>query len=454
LSENKNIVIIGCGAAGGTAAQFARKTNRKNSISIIEKSKYPQYSKCGLPYVISGKISGYANLIEYSEEWFKRAGIDLFLGIEVENIDINNKRVVFKKDESLVEKPYDSLILATGAKPIIPPIKNIFTNKGLIKNVFTLRTIDDAKKISASIEKGKKATIIGGGLIGLEMAEALFIRKMNVTVVEALPQVLPNTLDLEMSKMVLNELTKNIRVFTNHMAIRAENRNDSVERIIIKNNETSEENEIETDLLLIATGQKPDTTLAKNVGCKLNKKGYVIVNNKCETSLKNMYAVGDCTEYKDFVTKKPVQIGLGSIAVRQGITAGINACGREHLLTDGVLQTCTSKIFNLEIAAAGFCSDEQFSGRFSGLSLPPYFPGGKPITVKIFTNKKGRILGAQTVGDNAAQRINTIATAILGELDIETFRKMETAYAPPIAPTLDAVTLAGDVISMKLSRKR
>lgn len=454
MNENKKIIIIGCGAAGGTAAQFARKTDRKCSISVIEKGKYPQYSKCGLPFAISGKITNFLNLIEFSEDWFKKAGIDLFLENIVEKIDIKNKKVTFKKDKSVIEKPYDSLVFATGAKPCIPPIKNIIINDKLIKNVYTLRTIDDAKNISLSIEKGKNATIIGAGLIGLEMAETLFKREMKVTVIEALPQILPNTLDLEMSKIVLNELIKKIMIFTNHIAIKADNKNEKIEKVIIKNNENSEEKEIKTDLLIIATGLKPDTTLAKDIGCKLNKKGYIIVDNKCETSLKDIYAVGDCTEYKDFVTKKPVQIGLGSIAVRQGITAGVNAAEGNYFLMDGVLQTCTSEFFSLEIAAVGFCSNELISGKFNGSSLPSYFPGGKPITVKIFTNEKGIIKGAQTVGDNAAQRINTIATAILGGLDIETFRKLETAYAPPIAPTLDAVTLAGDIISMKLSRKR
>ncbi|UCF50750.1 MAG: FAD-dependent oxidoreductase, partial [Thermoplasmatales archaeon] len=158
---NKDIVIIGCGAAGGTAAQFARKTDRKSSITIIEKDKYPQYSKCGLPYAISGKIPNFDNLIEFSAEWFKNAKIDLFLETTVEKIDKDNQIVISKKGNEIIEKSYSSLILATGAKPLIPPIKNIMKNDGLIKGVFTLRTMDDARRISSSIKKGKNAAIVG-----------------------------------------------------------------------------------------------------------------------------------------------------------------------------------------------------------------------------------------------------------------------------------------------------
>jgi NADH oxidase (H2O2-forming) len=212
--------------------------------------------------------------------------------------------------------------------------------------------------------------------------------------------------------------------------------------------------------LIIATGSKPNISLAKDAGCKIGETGGIIVNEKSETRLKNIYAVGDCTEYLDFVTKKPVPIGLGSIAVRQGIAAGINAAGGDYKLPNGVLQTRTSEFFGFEIAAVGPINDlmkdmSVVSGKFNGSSLPDYFPGGKPISLKVTVDEKtGRILSAQAVGDNAAQRINTFACAILSGIDVETFRKLETAYAPPIAPTLDTVTLVCDIVSKKLSRKR
>jgi NADH oxidase (H2O2-forming) len=453
LSEAGDIAIIGCGAGGGTAAQFARKTDRKSSIIIFEKEKYPQYSKCGLPHAISGTIANIKDLIEFSEDWFKKANIDLLLETTVEKINPKNKTIIAKKENTSIEKSYDKLIIATGAKPSIPPIKNISQNDKLISGVYTLRTIDDAQNISLSAVNGKNATIIGAGLIGLELAESLYKKKMNVTTVEALPYILANTLDQDMSQIVYDEIPKNVSILTDHIATRVESESGKIKKVFVNDNKTYSEKEFKTDLMVIATGLKPETSLAKKVGCKLSEKGYIIVNEKCETSVKDVYAIGDCTEFKDFVTKKPTPIGLGSIAVRQGISAGINAAGGSFTLLDGVLQTCTSEFFGMEIAAVGSSDKNLIYGKFNGSSLPDYFPCGKPITIKVFSNKDGKILGAQAVGDNAAQRINTIATAILGGLDIETFRKLETAYAPPIAPTLDAVTLACDIISMKLNRK-
>jgi len=455
--SNNDIIIIGCGAAGGTAAQFARKTDRKSQITIFEKGKYPQYSKCGLPYAISGKIPKLENLIEFSEEWFKKSNIDLLLETTVEKIDIENKIVIAKKGKAIIEKPYCSLIIATGASPLIPPIKNVFENDKLIENIFTLRTIDDARNIIASIKNGKNATIIGAGLIGLEMADSLSDKGMNVTVVEALPNILQNTLNKDMSKIVLNNIETKVKILTNHIATSIENKSGKVSKVSIKNQETGEEKNIETDLLIISAGLKPNISLAKDAGCNIGKTGHIIVNRKCETSVKNIYAIGDCTEFYDIITKNPVPIGLGSIAVRQGIASGVNAAGGNYELPDGLLQTCTSEFFGMEIASVGpnFIKLPVVSGKYNGMSLPHYFPGGKPISVKVFVEEKtGKIIAAQAVGKNAAKRIDTFACAILGDMNVETLKKLETAYAPPIAPTLDAETLACDIVSLKLSRKR
>lgn len=457
MNQDKDIVIIGCGAAGGTAAQFARKTDRKSSITVFEKGKYSQYSKCGLPYAISGEITNFNDLIEFSAEWFKNAKIDLLLDTTVEKIDLNNMIVIGKKGNIVIEKSYSSLIIATGAKPSIPPIKNLRENDVLTGGVFVLRTMDNARKISSSIVKGKNATIIGAGLIGLEMADSLHEKGMDVAVVETLPYILQNTLDEDMSNIVFKKISEKVKVFTNHIATGVESKSGKINEVLIKNNETGEEKSIETDLLVIATGLKPNISLAKDAGCEIGQTGYITVNRKCETSKKNIYAIGDCTEFYDFVTKKPIPIGLGSIAVRQGIAAGINAAGGDYTSPDGVLQTCTSEFFGMEIAAVGPSVEglPVVSGKFKGFSLPHYFPGGKQVSVKVFIDEKtGKIIAAQAIGDRAAQRVDTFACAILGGMDVETFRKLETAYAPPIAPTLEPETLACDVVSMKLNRKR
>jgi len=451
LNQDREIVIIGCGAGGGTAAQFARKTDRKAKITIFEKGKYPQYSRCGLPYAISGKIPKIFDLVEFSEEWFKKANIDLLLNTTVEKIDIKNKKIFAKN----IEKSFDSLIICTGSKPFLPPIKNID-----VKGVFVLKTIDDAKKIQSHAMNSKKATIIGAGMIGLEMADNLYNKGLKITVVEALPNILANNLDEDMAKLVADSIPTSITVYTNHLATQTIDKNGKVTGVAIKDKATGKEKIVETDMLIIAAGTKPEVELAKQIGCKIGSTGGIVVNNRSETSIKDVYAVGDCTEFIDFVNARPTLIGLGSVAVRQGIASGTNAAGGEYNLPKGALNTSTSEFFGVEIASVGptTANLEDFtvvSARFNGYSLPEYYPGGQPISIKIMVDRyTGMIMASQAVGDKAAQRINTFATAILGEMDIETLRKLETAYAPPIAPTLDAVTLVCDMVSMKLSRKK
>jgi NADH oxidase (H2O2-forming) len=464
MVNTNDIVIIGCGAGGATAAQFAKKTDRKAKVTLFESSPFPQYSKCGIPYAISGEIPKIMDLIEFSEEWFQKARIDLFLNTTVTEIDSEKKIITAeKKDGNILKKQYTSLIIATGANPSLPPIKNIFKDdsKTLKKNIFTVRTIPDAKKISAAAQTGKKATVVGAGLIGLEMADTLTKKGLKVTIVEALPTILTNILDEDMSKPILGTIKESAKIHLNTFATEIKtNGEGKLEAVISKQKDKEEQQEIPTDLLIIAAGIRPETTLAEQAGCNIGSTKAIVVNELSRTSKPDIYAVGDCTEYKEFVTESPVPIGLGSIAVRQGIAAGVNAAGGSYSLPKGVLQTATSEFFSTEIGSVGPSDQtrenlETVSAKHKGLTKPEYFPGGKPITMKTIVDvKTGKVIAAQAVGENAAQRVNTYATAILSELHIDTFKKLETAYAPPIAPTLDVVTLAADIASIKWHRKK
>lgn len=463
-SQENDIVIIGCGAGGATAAQFAKKTDRKAQVTIFESSAFPQYSKCGIPYAISGEIPKIMDLIEFSEDWFQKARIDLHLNTTVTDIDAEKKIITAEqKNGSILKKQYTSLIIATGANPALPPIEGICEqdSQTLKNNIFTVRTIPDAKKISNAISTAKNAVVVGAGLIGLEMADNLHKKGLNVTIVEALPSILTNILDEDMSKLVLEKIQEKVTIHLNTFATEVNsNENGDVVSVVIKDKKQDEQKEIPTDLLIIAAGIKAETILAKQVGCTIGDTGAIKVDERSKTSKEEVYAVGDCTEFIDFVTQKPVPIGLGSIAVRQGIAAGINAAGGEYRLPKGVLQTATSEFFDIEIGTVGPSKQtrsevDAISGKYSGLSKPEYFPGGKPITMKATVETdSGKIIGAQAVGENAAQRVNTYAAAILSETRIDMFKKMETAYAPPIAPTLDVVTLVADVTSMKWHRKK
>ncbi len=460
MTKPRQIVIIGCGAGGGTTAQFARKADRSASVIVFEKGSYTQYSKCGLPYAIAGIVPNFEDLIEFSEEWFAKEHIDVRLNTPVDAINLKEGTISATNGSKRIEESFDSLILATGAKPGTPPIQNIVKNGNLLNGVHVLRTINDGKQIQSHITQGKKAVIIGAGLIGLEMADALYQKGMKVTVIEALPSILPNTLDEDMSEPVKQALQDKITIHTNHLATRAEDHHGTITSLIIKDATTGDEQKIESNLLVIATGTKPETTLAKNIGCRIGKTGGISVNEKAETSVKNVYAVGDCTEYRDFVTNDPITIGLGSIVVRQGITAGINAVGGSSTLLPGVLLSRTSEFFGIEIAAVGPVKQSLhrfpvMTGKYTGCSKSDYFPGREPITIKVNVDEQTHLLlSAQAVGSNAAQRINTLACAILGKISVEELRKLETTYAPPIAPTLDAITLVCDVAAMRLERKR
>ncbi|MDG6218197.1 MAG: FAD-dependent oxidoreductase [Candidatus Thermoplasmatota archaeon] len=464
MVEKHDIVIIGCGAAGATAAQFAKKTDRKAQVTIFESSYFSQYSKCGIPYAISGEIPKIMDLIEFSENWFQKARINLQLNTSVTEINAEKQFITAEKnDGSIIKKQYSDLIFATGATPIIPPIENIYyeNSNQLRKNIFTVRTIIDAKHIAAAAQPGIHATIVGAGLIGLEMADSLFKRGLQVTIIEALPTILTNMLDEDMSNPLLKKIGETVSLHVNTFAKEVIiDEEENITSVIAKDNETQKQVEIKTDILIIAAGIKPNTDLAKQIGCAIGPTEGIQVDDYSYTTLPSVYAVGDCTEYVEFVTGTAIPIGLGSIAVRQGIAAGTNAAGGSYQLPKGFLQTATSEFFGIEIGSVGPSIQirkdmDIITAKHTSLTKPDYFPGGTPITLKtIIDAESGIIIGAQAVGENAAQRVNTYATAVLAKLHIDTFRKLETAYAPPIAPTLDVVTLAADIASMKWQRKK
>ena len=282
--NKKHIVIIGCGAAGGTAAQFARKTDRKAQITIIEQGPYPHYSKCGIPYAISGSIPSFSNLIEFSTEWFAKARITLMLNTTASKIDHNNKKISIKTGTKSTNIQYTKLILAPGAHPLIPPISGIPTDHPLPKGIHPVRTIDHGEHISQDIQKGKPAIIIGAGLIGLEMADALTQRGMKVTVIETLPYILANSLDEDMAQLVHQFLTDYITVYPNHTVQKIEIKNNITTAVHITDNTTGKSTKLPAALIILATGTRPNTLLAQNLGCRIGSTGGIHINNKTETS--------------------------------------------------------------------------------------------------------------------------------------------------------------------------
>ncbi len=403
------IVIIGCGAAGGTAAQFARKVNRKAEIILYDKEGYGQYSKCALPLVISGK--DWKEIIEFSPNWFKRNGID-YRNEEVYRID--DGRIEAEKEED-----FDKLIIATGSIAMCP-----FT----AENVCFLRNIEDAVAIRKKALKSRKAIVVGAGLIGLEVAEALNKMGLEVKLIEYMPYILPNMLTKDVAEYVMNFI-KNFK-----LDIILNCKVEKIEENIVY----TDKGEYKADFVVVAVGNKPNDYLYPNME----------VNEKCMVK-ENIYAAGDCTIIKDFFGRK-IKAGLGSIAVRQGKVAGINAAGGNEVLFPPLLSKVT-KIFGLEIASTGI-SKECIEAKYIGNDLPHYM-NGEQILVKIISNEEGKILGCQAVGRGAAKIVDRIALAIYNKMNVRDIARIENAYCPAVAPVFDAVEICCQIIEKKLKSK-
>jgi len=458
------IVIVGGGAAGATAAQFARKQDRKVDITVFEGTGYPQYSRCGLPYALSGKIPSFDSLVEFSTEWFQRNRINLHLNTRVTGIDTNRKSVETEGPNGKKETEYDSLIFATGASATVLNIQGIQKNNYPRKGVFLFRGMDDAKTLRKWCdERTRTVVIIGSSLVGLECAESLHELGHEVTIVKRRESVLQRMIDNDMADPLITAMKNagiELRTICSIEAVLGE---EAVQGIRIRRKEDDGVEEIACDTILLGTGQAPNSSLAEKVGCDLSERGHIKVDSRCETSVKGVFAVGDCSAYKDIVTGRESPAFTGTMAVKMGKVAGINASGGEAELPDGFLKTRVTKLFGLEIAAVGPISSELsesdlkfVQSRVKGSTLPTYYPGGKELLVKIVASlEDGKLLSCQVVGEEGcALRATAIGGMILGGLRAEDLAMLETAYAPPVAPTVDVLAAAAEGILIKLRRSR
>ncbi len=460
----RRIVIVGGGCGGATAAQFARKTDRSAEITIVEREPDPQYSRCGLPYGISGIIPELTNLIEAPEERLKKSRINIMLDSAVTSTDAQRRIAHVHSGDKKMELPYDTLVLATGAKAVVPPIKGVAKEgqpDNLKKGVFVLRTIDDAKGIQSLASKGKRAVVVGGGLVGLETAEALMVRGCKVTIVEYLPNVILAMVDDDMAQIMADAIRKHdVKLFTEYEVTELLG-DDRANGVVARDRSTKEEREFYADLIVIATGQRGQTDLAKQIGCKVGVTKQIIVDDRCETCEKGVFAVGDCTEYPEAVTGRPVASGLGTIAVKMAMVAGVNAAGGNDHLPKGFLQTRATEPFGCQVAAVGPTSAQleaagtkPLVGKVRSFTLPDYYPGRKEIYVKVLAHPQtGKILGAQLVGEDRVHlRVNAFAVAIQAGMTVDDISKLETAYCPPAAPTVDPINIACEAAKLKLAR--
>lgn len=447
----RRIVIIGAHAAGCDAAAAARLTDRQAEIIMFTQERYAGYSRCGLPFVIGGQIKSFEDLIVFPPSYFKMNKIDLRTETNVTNIDVKAKTVsVQYKDGREETIQYDSLIIATGARAVIPPIKG--KEK---RGVYTLRTIEDGQTILKALEETRSAVVVGAGLIGLEIAVAFTERGVKTTVVELLPHILPAMLDKDMADMIQRELeAKGIRIITGRSVDEIIG-DDKVKGVIVAGEQ------IPADMVVVATGVRGNVELAEKAGIALGETRLIKVNMRMETNIKDVYACGDCVESIHLITKRPTVSQLGTTAVRQARVAGINAAGG-YAIFPGVLGAAVTKLFDLEIGAVGLT--EAFAARagiecmsmtLSGKTRASYYPGALPITVKLTIDKETeRVIGAQIVGgEGVAPRINALSYAITMEMTLRELAKAETCYAPPLSETWDPVTLTAQALLRKIRPK-
>ena len=447
------IVIIGGVAAGAKAAAKSKRMLPDAQIDIYTQDTHVSYSACGLPYYVQGNFEDYRNLLIRSPEKFQKDGIDIHLLHRVTKILPEQNKVLVHDmiKDNVFEVEYDRLVIATGAVPYIPDIKN-----NHLKNIFTLRTMEDGISLREQLRKSQKAVILGGGYIGLELLEAFVSNRVYTTMVERSPFIM-SVLDDEISELVQDFVLSMYPDLTRII------NNDNVSEFIGEDRVTAVKTEkgevIETDLVLLATGVRPVVDIAKEAGIILGKTGAIKVNSRMETNIKNIYACGDCIENIYAMTGTPAWIPLGSSANKEGRCAAVNLCGVPEDF-EGVLGSAVTKYFGLTISMTGFTEKFAKKNCYDTVSVmitkrdkAGYMPDAENVTLKLVADKRThQILGGQAIGcGDADKRINTLSTALLKYVTAEELSGADLTYAPPFSTSIDPLTSAARLLADKLN---
>lgn len=439
------MLIVGGVAGGASAAARLRRLDEEAEIIMFERDEHISFANCGLPYYIGETIKDRQKLLVQTPESMRaRFNIDVRNFSEIVSIDAMKKKVtVNSKSKGTYEESFDFLILSPGAKALRPPIPGIEHNK-----IFTLRNIADTDAIKMYVDKNetKSAVVIGGGYVGVEMAENLRERGLSVALCEAAPHILA-PFDSDMVVMAEKELADHgIELILNDGVKAFHSLENQVE--VVLNSETK----LLADIVILAIGVAPDTAFLKEAGLEIGPRGHLIVNDKMQTNLEGIYAVGDAIEVVDFITKEKTAIPLAGPANKQGRIAADNICGITSSYK-GTQGTAIIKIFELTAASTG--ANERTLKRFNipykviyvhPVSHASYYPGAKPMSLKLIFNNEGKILGAQCIGYKGVdKRMDVIATAIRFGGTVDDLAELELCYAPPFSSAKDPVNMAGFV---------
>ncbi|MEA2109456.1 MAG: FAD-dependent oxidoreductase [Pseudomonadota bacterium] len=448
-AKKKRIIVVGGDAAGMSAASQIKRQRPDWSVTVLEQGRYVSYAACGMPYYVEGLIDDFDQLVEITPQVFReKRGIDLRLGHRATAIDPAAKTVTYQQDGgNKGQLVYDELLIATGARPLVP--------EGIVpgERVTTINNLPQTKHLQQLVADNKtcRAAVIGGGFIGLEMAEAFAAQGIETSLVHR-REHLSRMFEEEISVLIKEKLQHNgVKLYFGAPLENIVEQGDKV-RVI------SSQEELEVDLVLLALGVQPNSELARDAGIELGVRESIVVDDRLQTSREHIYAAGDCAQGMRIVDNSPIFSPLALKANREGMIAGLNMAGIDTL-NRGSLGTGITKIFDLGIARTGlsFAEAEKaglqpVKNMITSRSRARYYPDSDPLRVLVIASRiDGRVLGAQLAGPlDAVKRIDTFAVIIHQGLNLDQVMELDLAYAPPFSPVWDPVLLAARITRKKL----
>lgn len=440
------VVIIGGIAAGMSAAAKFKRLSPNDEVIVYEKGDIVSFGACGLPYYVGGFFEDSREMIARTPEQFKESGVEIHTKHEVIDVDFSNKKLKIKNLEinEIIEESYDKLMIASGARAIIPPIKNVN-----LENVVTLKSMDDGNKLRDLMAKDeyKKIVIIGAGFIGLEAVEAAKHRGKDVTVIQLQDRVLQEVFDKDITDILEEELRENdINLLLSETVVELIG-DGKVSKV------KTDKREVEADIVILATGVKPNTDFLKSDEIKMLRNGALIVDSYGRTSVENVYSAGDCATINNLITGKECYVPLATGANKLGRIVGENLAGQNNSFQGSMASSCI-KVMNMEAARTGLSEKEvkdlgfDYKTKFiTDMNQTSYYPGRERIYVKLIYDAHTKVIyGGQVAGyKDAVQRCNVLAACIYAKMTTEQLGMLDLCYSPPFARTWDVLNVAGNV---------
>ena len=440
------VIIIGGVAAGMSAAAKFKRLSPKDDVVVYEKGDIVSFGACGLPYYVGGFFEDSREMIARTPEQFRESGVEIHTKHEVTDVDFSSKKIKVKNltTDEILEESYDKLMIASGARAIIPPIKNID-----LENVVTLKSMDDGNKLRELManDEYKKVAIIGAGFIGLEAVEAAKHRGKEVTVIQLQDRVLQEVFDKDITDLLEEELREsgvNLLLSETVVELIGDGKVSKVK---------TDKREIDADIVILATGVKPNTDFLKADEIKMLRNGAIVVDSYGRTSVEDVYSAGDCATINNLITGKEAYVPLATGANKLGRIVGENLAGQNNSFQGSMASSCI-KVMNMEAARTGLSEKEvkelgfDYKTKFiTDMNQTSYYPGRERIYVKLIYDAHTKvILGGQVAGyKDAVQRCNVLAACIFGKMTTEQLGMLDLCYAPPFARTWDVLNVAGNV---------